>query len=368
MLLTSIAVLIFTSTTLTYGFSVKAKQQTLSNTQVAQIKTLLNNVLSYDENLMKNDKYIDYSNVINEKKLLQMIQKDEKYKQTWYKDINFKIKDYNSSVTINNINQLNDGKYQLDVTFKAQLILGDDSKTDSSTSENYKVEIQNKSGKWVINKLIDEQDYNDTIKDNNYNSSLIQDNSSVVSNNNKILDEKISEVNSKLSNISESVKDYNNMMDQSKKVFIDGSEKANPSYTGTNRNAIAIYAYNYAYNYNPHYTYISGADCTNFASQAIHNGGVPENNYWKPYTSDWVNVEGLYSYMTSNGYSCDGSISIGDISQWKHSYKSQYSHSTIISGHDNTGWLLSAHSNDRRNWPISNYWANFSSERRLHFW
>ena len=61
--------------------------------------------------------------------------------------------------------------------------------------------------------------------------------------------------------------------------------------------------------YNGSYSYYQCNDCTNYMSQALFYGGIPETSTWKPYTSAWINVNAFYNYMSSKGYLSQTSVS-----------------------------------------------------------
>lgn len=373
---------IITNGVVGFSYSASASQRVISKSETNQISDLLNNVLSYDQQIMKTGESIDYSGVINDEKLLEMINSKISYKEKWYNDINYKISDYTSNVLINDVTKTDDNKYMLDVTFKAKLTLSKDSDIHPEMSDNYVIEVEKNSEKWLINKIINKADYQDIVgeKENNKaqlytitNDTSSSNNNSILDKNDIILDKQLDEVKIKLNDIDKSVNEYKNTLEGIKNIKENGSEKATPSYSGTNRTAIARYAYKYAINHNSSYKYINGADCTNFASQAVYAGGVPSSSYWSSYSSAWVNVPQFYNYMSNNGYLSGGNstddTSTGDVVQWKHSWKADYSHSTIVTGYDDTfGIMLSAHSNDRQNYPLANYWSDFSSARNMHFW
>lgn len=385
LIFTLVFTLLFTSIALAEPMQKKAEEKEASQTflsaaDVTEVSGVLNDVLSSELNIVKTGKIKDYGNVINEKKLLQMIQKEGEYKQNWYDEIGFKIPDYNSSVKINNGTQLSDNKYELDVTFQAELMLNEDSQIQSKMSDDYVCEIENKSGQWVINKLINKVDYQDIVIQTSISESNSVTNADILANNDKILDTKLKDLETRSNNLDEKVKSYKGLMKQTENTLLDGSEKATAAYSGINRTAVANYATTYAMNHNPNYTYISGADCTNFASQAINAGGVPQNSSsWAPYNAAWVNVESFKTYMVNNGYASvfsitsangmmDG-ISRGDVLQFRHAYWIYYTHSAIATYCSDTyGWLLSAHTSDRLNYPMSMYFGDFSYGRDVHFW
>ena len=61
---------------------------------------------------------------------------------------------------------------------------------------------------------------------------------------------------------------------------------------------------------NKKYTYYSGKDCTNFASQVLFAGGAPKDSTWKPYTATWTAAHNftVYWYSRSNSQYATGSF------------------------------------------------------------
>lgn len=68
-----------------------------------------------------------------------------------------------------------------------------------------------------------------------------------------------------------------------------------------NRAAAVDYARKYAIKPNPSYTYYTNADCTNFVSQALRAGRIPEYPKWKPYTDAFINAGSFRDYIREEG-------------------------------------------------------------------
>lgn len=159
-----------------------------------------------------------------------------------------------------------------------------------------------------------------------------------------------------------------------------------------NRTAVRDYIDTYWDNYNPDYTSYSN-DCTNFASQAIHAGGVPmyiqsngsdENPSWYYNVNasgwlrslSWINVDELFdlmrNYSTIDASASNvSSVAIGDIVQYDKGSDGNKDHTAIVSRTETPAWdptqrfvYVSYHTTDRHNvsWDFypSNY-ANTSS-------
>jgi len=171
-----------------------------------------------------------------------------------------------------------------------------------------------------------------------------------------------------------------------KKPFCFDSEMTLDGGHAYNRWAAVGYADTYALPpYNSNYEYIAGNDCTNFVSQAIYEGvshtmSAP-NNYYNDWYYDfytktgsypWINVPGLYSFLTGNngrgpyGHRVTNLCSVhpGDVVQIYHNNRGWH-HTVIVVvvGEGDYCWYpeytrVDAHSNDYRNYPLAAYYPD----------
>ncbi|GAP09470.1 protein containing putative amidase domain [Bellilinea caldifistulae] len=158
-------------------------------------------------------------------------------------------------------------------------------------------------------------------------------------------------------------------------------QSAQPEATYSYKRTLAAsYADTWWNSINPTYHDESGNDCTNFASQAIYEGtehtmSDPTNYntmwYYDFYTHSgsypWVNVGGLYTFLTSNtgkgpyGYSSGAytcNLSKGDVVTMKQS--GTWKHTVVVVSiagdcHVPSNILVDAHDTDRYHYPLSNY-------------
>lgn len=105
--------------------------------------------------------------------------------------------------------------------------------------------------------------------------------------------------------------------------------------------------------YNQNYSNYASqhADCANFVSQALCEGGIPTDNVWRAGSTAWINVSSLTNYMTSNGYWSSITYNIvqpGDIVRY-----TSMSHIVMITAFDGATYRCSGHTNDQRNAVIS---------------
>jgi hypothetical protein len=97
--------------------------------------------------------------------------------------------------------------------------------------------------------------------------------------------------------------------------------------------------------YNPAYNYYKCDDCANYVSQAMNLGGsIPTTSDWEPYTSDWINVGDLVSYMQGQGIFLQGSFANampGDVVEL-----GNY-HVQMVVYNDGSTMEISSHTSDR---------------------
>lgn len=147
-----------------------------------------------------------------------------------------------------------------------------------------------------------------------------------------------------------------------------------------NRSKMTDYAIKYAYNYNPNYGDFTnyGGDCTNFVSQIIRAGNAPldESGSYKWYYRSmsnrapaWSSANRLFNYLINNDYvgpqgklanSTDISYNMqgGDPVFIDFNGDNVIDHSVSITGYQIGAPNLikvTAHTTDRRNYPLSNY-------------
>ena len=156
-----------------------------------------------------------------------------------------------------------------------------------------------------------------------------------------------------------------------------------------NRSGAVNYAHQYAYNYNTAYYDFGGVggDCTNFVSQAIHEGGgiseeVAYGPYGSPgspgwyynssgdYAASWTDVQSLYDFITTSAYWKNegpkgfnaGSVwgvRTGDVIQYKWHGDNYWGHSVIIVTWNSNSYpiaTVASHDTDHDYYPY-NYFS-----------
>lgn len=148
------------------------------------------------------------------------------------------------------------------------------------------------------------------------------------------------------------------------------------------------YALRWALSRNPLFIDFTGqgGDCTNFVSQCILAGSCVMNEtldfgwyYYSPINRApaWSGVEYFYDFLTGspdfareNGGTGPFGMEVptqrvllGDVVQLANA-EGDYYHTLIVTGFDGDDFLVSAHTNDARNRPLSTY--NYAAARFLH--
>lgn len=122
-----------------------------------------------------------------------------------------------------------------------------------------------------------------------------------------------------------------------------------------------------------------GGDCTNFVSQAILAGGCVMNftpHYGWYYISPddraaaWTGVPYFYNFLLTNTgpgpfgeETAPGLLEIGDVIQLGNA-EGIYHHSLLVTGFSRSGYLVSTHTEDALNRPLSTY--TYALARFLH--
>ena len=136
------------------------------------------------------------------------------------------------------------------------------------------------------------------------------------------------------------------------------------------------YAEKFALIENPEYISFekSGGDCTNFASQILHAGGLKKTQTWSPYSNAWLRVEELYSYLIYNKLAYkipdDSYIERGTLIQFNTPKLGRFFHTGFITHKlPNGESLYCCHSYNKLNYPLSLIYPILYPELRgIHFY
>jgi hypothetical protein len=348
----------------------------LSTKDLSKIKENINKFLSSKYEIMKNETSTSNSFVLNDSKLHELTEVTNDFEKKWYKKVNLKISDYNSTLKINDIKKTSNNTYVANVTYDVEFTLLGHTDKSGSRGEKYELELKNVNNNWCISKLIDMQEDEPSV---NSNTSKVLSTSMISSSNNDFekydgtINTKIENMNNNIKNIDSYLKEYNDVKNSNN---IKNSLMLKSSYSGYNADDAVDYALRWAYGKNSDYNDYDDNDCTNFVSQcAYEGGGIPGSSQWYSKSPAWINVGKFYTYMTNNGYADGGSSSgsrLGDVIQLYNSNanKKTWSHSVIITGSDSSGWLYSGHSQPRRNYPLASVYpsSTYTDIRYIKFW
>jgi len=124
------------------------------------------------------------------------------------------------------------------------------------------------------------------------------------------------------------------------------------------------------------YPFIDQDDCTDFASQVLQSGGIPQSNdwwcvrlpFWNPcliyhktangetcygdyaFSKAWSVVDDLHSYLIKNNLAKDcslGELQPGDLIQYYDQGKKVWEHTTVVISSSTTNPILAYHSNNK---------------------
>ncbi|OJV65935.1 MAG: hypothetical protein BGO41_08350 [Clostridiales bacterium 38-18] len=238
---------------------------------------------------------------------------------------------------------------------------------DSSVGDLYTVTFVRINNKWLISNIDGFVDTNFKEYLNSINVDL-KDRSS------------LNEYNDRLDNDVKYL--YNELLKRDIENIVTESQPVSNRAVSYNGVGAANYALQYALNFNSNYYDFtsSGGDCTNFVSQAIHEGGnLPEHFGTQYDTNSWFYISGSNRSATWTGANQFGeyvfsteskinaqlssfyNIGIGDVIQ-SLSGTNAY-HSYMVTGIQNSGssradLFISAHSTNRKNVSFMYYYYN----------
>jgi hypothetical protein len=349
----------------------------LTKTDKDNIKESINEVLSLKYEVLKTGQAKDYSYIVKDPNLLELLNKKSKLDVEWFKKFDGSTDGYTSNVTITNSTKTAADTYVVDVLYSVEFKLKGADTVSKSSGEKYQFEVKYGDGKWYITKMLDLIENSASTNNQVTQNSLLKSNDDFQSYNENI--------NAEIQNIDDK---YQNM-DENYKYFIKSDSTTDnqgirPMYSGYNATAAVAYAHTYATspNYSTYpgsYTYVyADQDCTDFVSQCALAGGIPATSYWYAYSNPWIRVLDFYDYMISNGYASSvagprgagtAGARAGDVVQFSDDIT--FIHSVILTGTVNGGnWVYCGHSKNRLDYPLYDIYdqKGYTSMRTIKFW
>ncbi|GGE53711.1 amidase domain-containing protein [Priestia taiwanensis] len=310
-------------------------------------------------NIAELDKIIKNDNL----KEFQLVK--AKLKNEWYKEFNNALASYDVSINYDNVD-INGN--EANVSVRVGNSVRDKNNLDVLQEEgllDHKLLLIKDSGNWYV-----KDDYfTDSSFDYNFDEKTMKETSD------QPLVTRTKELKENLVNIEMDFKNYKKTLEITQ---AEQEKRLMPRfYGGYNGQAAANYALRWAEGQNPAYNFYPNVDCTNFVSQALVAGGVRQDGTWfskgvgKADSNAWVRVLELRNWLVNKGYAKEtirhGNGKVGNLVQLFSTKKNRYSHTVIITASNpRSGEIfVSAHSDPKRNAPLSSYYMNFSTERHL---
>lgn len=325
--------------------SVKASSISSSETNIK------NTIYSYFDNELqsvKDFKIHDSKNLICNDDLEEYSKTKNNYYSEWYKGINYKLNSYDIKIAYTNFN-INNNIANVTVENNLTMIFDEDSNIKQQQVLKYIFILKNINGQWKIHDVIDLND------DDNYNNSTIQELGLTANYDNKI---NYKELTKQFSNVQA---DLNAKKNQDK---VDKEQSQLSSYKTSGSGAgAAAYAEEWAHRRNPrfHNCDKDGGDCTNFVSQCLNYGGVPQTSYWwgnaNGCSTYWCAVIPLYNWLINGGVGYESNRYIckpGDVLQFYNSYFQTWHHSALVVKKIGNRVYFTAHSKDVNDQNLDN--------------
>lgn len=155
------------------------------------------------------------------------------------------------------------------------------------------------------------------------------------------------------------MKSIDSLYDKLQSLSYHFSSRKSKNRSRFNIDTACDYAETFALFSNPDYMSYDniGGDCTNFASQILHAGGLNISSTWKPYSNAWLRVEELYSYLIYNklAYKINNKdFSRGTLIQFSTPKLGRFFHTGFITHRLSNGeFLYCCHSYNKLNYPLS---------------
>ncbi|UZQ52305.1 amidase domain-containing protein [Clostridium kluyveri] len=331
---------------------------TLTETDKASIQRTINDFFNIEKESLVNGNLIDSNKITANEKLRKSYNSKNEFNILWNKKLNEKITSYNFNVKYDSF-ELKDNKCTVDLTRDRTMTSTNFPNIDQqSAGEKFSFVLEKEDSNWYIDSYANSED-----------DGFDKEEVSLKSNKLEVTNERLAKWEQNLQNIDELVSDFKNIT-LNKDKDKDSSSMKPAQYSGYNGIAASEYAQTWAMSYNPYYQHFdgNGGDCTNFASQAIHAGGLPYGLSWQPYTNAWIRVITLRDYLVINNYGTEFPYVpfdyIGQLIQF--SDASGWGHSGILTYYSSNGdYLYCCHSDFKKNWPLSSVFPGRYSQIRV---
>lgn len=319
------------------------------------IKALIHNYFNWTYKNLINNTIGDLKCIVGNSKLVEFKKSKLKWLINWYGKKDEEVEYYKIYIKINDVD-INGNTIYVNVNYEEDLTL----KSSSDIVQKIRNQEHKILAKNVGSKLIIIHDYyNDELADEMF---LVSDRefkaNTKVKSIDKKLEKKTLEINKNIKRIDKLVKQYKRNSHSTLQINNIQERK----YLGYDGIAAAKYAIKYAENYNPEYNDYNGrgGDCTNFASQCIHAGGIPTDGVWYKDSHAWIRVVELRNWLLKKGYARELTVQSnakeGDLVQLRNSGGYWYHSLVITYKNSTTGELfISCHTGDYTNRALSTY-------------
>lgn len=257
------------------------------------------------------------------------------------------LHDFNYDVQNVKVYQTEDNKVFAEGYIVRNFVFGDD-KTITGLGDDMKIEIEN-------TELMNSKSKSNVSKTNSLGVTSNADNLEVISN--------TADQYSDDTTLDEFLNNYQKAVSEN----VIGETADTPqlmAYTYSRYDAWQ-YAEKHALSPNSNYKFYQGADCTNFVSQALKAGGIPNFTDWKPYTDAWINAGAFRDFVRESGGILMSTVSdtyanakLGDVFHYDYKNKLGFKsadgwmdHTAIVTSRADMKIYVSYHSTNRLNVP-----------------
>ena len=331
-------------------YDLKQSKDVLNHEFLDDMKELID---SKYEIIKNNDTEIKYDNLTEGIGKIVQNKRDD-FARKWVDLNNFSLDSYESELEIKSYVKIDENKYLVNCEYDMDAILTENSSMISSVrDEKYSFLIETETENKVMPRIIAVNESDDLVQglfntNENFKNELVLTEKMIIED---LKTEKI-EIDNKINN---AIGISNEYQQATKNLTEEEFKMVNPK-ARYNPTVAVEYARKYAFNYNTSYTAYE-QDCTNFMSQALKSGGHTTTSSWKPGSIDWIRCSALNSflwYKTDRGYMeyNDTKIRKGDLIFWRNKYYDRWNHTGMITGYNSNGLLFTAHTTNRRDYPV----------------